>query len=62
KAFKLEKYPFFLFSIAVVTTYALAALYWNLLEKPFLRLNRLFDGAETTQNLSIGEIANPTQT
>jgi peptidoglycan/LPS O-acetylase OafA/YrhL len=62
KAVKLEKYPFFLFSIAVVTTYALAALSWNLLEKPFLRLNRLFDGAKTTQNLSIGEIANPTQT
>jgi peptidoglycan/LPS O-acetylase OafA/YrhL len=50
KALHLEKYPFLAFPITTVATYAMAALSWNLLEKPFLRLKRFFDGTTTSQN------------
>jgi peptidoglycan/LPS O-acetylase OafA/YrhL len=50
KAFHIEKHPILAFSITAVATYALAVLSWNLLEKPFLRLKRFFDGTTTSQN------------
>jgi peptidoglycan/LPS O-acetylase OafA/YrhL len=50
KAVHMEKYPFLAFPITTAVTYALAALSWNLLEKPFLRLKRFFDGTTTSQN------------
>jgi peptidoglycan/LPS O-acetylase OafA/YrhL len=53
RAFHLEKYPFLAFSITAAATYALAALSWNLLEKPFLRLKRFFDGTTPSQNHSL---------
>jgi len=42
KAFHLDQHPFLALPITVITTYAMAALSWNLLEKPFLRLKRFF--------------------
>ena len=50
KAFHLERYPFAAFPIAVVATYAMAMLSWNLLEKPFLRLKRFFDRTINSQS------------
>ena len=41
-AFRLERYPFLVLPILVAAGYAMAALSWNLLEKPFLRLKRFF--------------------
>ena len=43
KAFHLDKHAVLAFSITAAATYALAALSWNLLEKPFLRLKRFFE-------------------
>lgn len=46
KAFHLEQHGFLtLLGIAVIT-YALAALSWNLLEKPFLCMKRLFEAGK----------------
>src|SRR5271154_2210627 len=42
KTFHLDGHEFLALPIAAAATYALAALSWNLLEKPFLRLKRLF--------------------
>ncbi len=39
-----------MFPITVVATYAVAALSWNVLEKPILRLKRFFDDRTTSQN------------
>lgn len=50
KVSHLEKYPFLAFSITIATTYSMAILSWNLLEKPFLRLKRFFDGTTTSQD------------
>jgi len=50
KAFQIDKHPIFAFSITAVATYSLAVLSWNLLEKPFLRLRRFFDGTTISQN------------
>jgi len=61
KVLHLEKHAFLSFSIAGVATYVLAVLSWNVLEKPFLRLKRFFEGAKTTQCLTAGGIANATQ-
>jgi peptidoglycan/LPS O-acetylase OafA/YrhL len=49
KTFHLEKYPLLAFIITASATYALAALSWNFLEKPFLRLKRFFDGPTASQ-------------
>jgi peptidoglycan/LPS O-acetylase OafA/YrhL len=43
KAFYLDKHEFLALPITVAATYAMAALSWNLLEKPFLKLKRFFD-------------------
>jgi peptidoglycan/LPS O-acetylase OafA/YrhL len=42
KSFHLDKYGGLVFPITAVTTYAMAALSWNLLEKPVLSLKRHF--------------------
>jgi peptidoglycan/LPS O-acetylase OafA/YrhL len=44
KAFHLERFPALAFPISAVTTCAMAALSWKVLERPFLRLKRYFDG------------------
>jgi len=43
KSFHLDRFPLFAFSMSIITTYALAVLSWNLIEKPFLRLKRFFE-------------------
>jgi peptidoglycan/LPS O-acetylase OafA/YrhL len=48
KTFHLERHPFLALPITAAATFAMAALSWNLLEKPFLRLKQFFDG-ETTR-------------
>jgi peptidoglycan/LPS O-acetylase OafA/YrhL len=39
----LDRDPYLPLPIIVIVSYALAALSWNLLEKPFLSLKRFFD-------------------
>jgi peptidoglycan/LPS O-acetylase OafA/YrhL len=39
----LDRYPYLPLPIILILSYALAALSWNLLEKPFLSLKRFFD-------------------
>jgi peptidoglycan/LPS O-acetylase OafA/YrhL len=43
QALHLDRYPYLLLPIILAVSYALAALSWNLLEKPFLSLKRFFD-------------------
>ena len=42
KTFQLEEHQFLALPITAAVTYVMAALSWNFLEKPFLRLKRLF--------------------
>jgi peptidoglycan/LPS O-acetylase OafA/YrhL len=42
-AFRLERYPFLALPILVAAGYAMAALSWKLVERPFLRLKRFFE-------------------
>jgi peptidoglycan/LPS O-acetylase OafA/YrhL len=41
--FRLDRYPLLAVLLILLTAYLLAALSWNLLEKPFLRLKRYFE-------------------
>ena len=43
ESFRLDRYPFLALLVIILTAYALAALSWNLFEKPFLRLKRFFE-------------------
>lgn len=43
KTFHLDKHPILALPLTAAATFALAALSWNLLEKPFLRLKRFFE-------------------
>jgi peptidoglycan/LPS O-acetylase OafA/YrhL len=43
KAFHLDKHPLLALPLTAATTYAMAAVSWNLLEKPFLKLKRFFE-------------------
>ena len=43
KTFHLDKHQFLALPITTAVTYAMAALSWSLLEKPFLRLKRSFE-------------------
>ena len=45
KTFHFDGHPLLILPIAIVASYALATLSWNLLEKPFLRLKRFFESA-----------------
>jgi peptidoglycan/LPS O-acetylase OafA/YrhL len=43
KSFHLDKHEFLALPITTAATYAMAALSWNVLEKPFLKLKRFFE-------------------
>jgi len=43
KTFHLDGHPLLVLPLAIVASYALATLSWNLLEKPFLSLKRFFE-------------------
>jgi len=43
KNLHLDQHPLLAFPITAAATYAMAAVSWNLLEKPFLRLKRFFE-------------------
>jgi peptidoglycan/LPS O-acetylase OafA/YrhL len=58
KALNLEKYPLLAFPITTAMTYALAALSWNILERPFLRLKRFFDRTTAPTNRKTEAIVN----
>jgi peptidoglycan/LPS O-acetylase OafA/YrhL len=58
KALHLERFPLLAFSIATIMTYAMAALSWNVLEKPFLKLRRFFGGPVACEDLRPDEIVN----
>jgi peptidoglycan/LPS O-acetylase OafA/YrhL len=51
KAFHSDRHPFLALPITIATTYVLAALSWNLLEKPFLRWKGRFEA----KDLRLGE-------
>lgn len=42
--------PLLVLPLSIVASYALAALSWNLLEKPFLRLKRFFEDTPSSEN------------
>jgi peptidoglycan/LPS O-acetylase OafA/YrhL len=43
KTFHVEKHPLLLLPLTAATTYAAAAISWNLLEKSILNLKRFFE-------------------
>jgi peptidoglycan/LPS O-acetylase OafA/YrhL len=43
QTFHLERYPLLVLPVSLAAAFTLAALSWNLLEKPFLRLKRYFE-------------------
>jgi peptidoglycan/LPS O-acetylase OafA/YrhL len=43
KTFHLDKHQFLALPITAAATYAMAAISWNLLEKPILKLKRFFE-------------------
>ena len=49
KGFHLDKYPLLIFPVTAACTYGLASLSWNFLEKPFLRLKRVFGETELSE-------------
>jgi peptidoglycan/LPS O-acetylase OafA/YrhL len=53
----LERFPLLAFPITLVVTYALAALSWKVLERPFLRLKRSFESPRTPESRTPDEIA-----
>jgi peptidoglycan/LPS O-acetylase OafA/YrhL len=57
KTFHLDRYEFLALPITVATTYALAALSWNLLEKPFLGLKRFFEAGTVHSDEAAGALA-----
>jgi hypothetical protein len=52
KSFHLDQQQFPALPITVAVTYAMAASFWNLLEKPFLRLNRFFEARMVSGTLA----------
>lgn len=56
KAFHLDHHQFLALPITIAATYALAALSWNLLENPFLRLKRFFEVRNVGRDQPTGEL------
>jgi peptidoglycan/LPS O-acetylase OafA/YrhL len=50
QASHLDRYPLLILPVVLLGSYALAALSWNLLEKPFLRLKRFFPSGSPRPN------------
>jgi peptidoglycan/LPS O-acetylase OafA/YrhL len=46
----LDRHPFLLLPVILVLSYALAALSWNALERPFLKLKRFFEAEQVHPN------------
>lgn len=57
KAFHLDQHQYLALPITAAATYLMAAMSWNLLEKPFLRLKRLFDQRSGEPGRPVGELA-----
>jgi peptidoglycan/LPS O-acetylase OafA/YrhL len=57
KMLHLEKYALLAFPATAVATIGMAVLSWNLLERPFLSLKRLFERKATSKTHMIEEIA-----
>src|SRR5580698_3026690 len=56
KTFHLDLHPLLALPITTALTFAMAALSWNLLEKPFLRLKRFFEVREIGHGDPTGEL------
>ena len=56
KTFHLDQHQFLALPITTAATYAMAALSWNLLEKPFLRLKRFFEVRNVSPGQPTGEL------
>jgi peptidoglycan/LPS O-acetylase OafA/YrhL len=56
RTFHLDQHQSLALPITTGATYAMAALSWNLLEKPFLRLKRFFEVTNISQRHSTGEL------
>jgi peptidoglycan/LPS O-acetylase OafA/YrhL len=57
KAFHLEQHQYLALPITAAATYLMAALSWNLLEKPFLRFMRFFDQSDGKPKQRVDELA-----
>jgi len=57
KAFHLDQHQYLALPITAAATYLMAAMSWNLLEKPFLRLKRFFDQRSGEPGKPVGELA-----
>lgn len=56
KTFHLDRHQFLALPITMAATYALAAMSWNLLEKPFLRLKRFFEVGKISHDPAASEL------
>jgi peptidoglycan/LPS O-acetylase OafA/YrhL len=57
KAAGLQQHPLLLLLLLIVGCYAIAALSWNFLEKPFLRLKRFVESGRVPVDLSTRQVA-----
>jgi peptidoglycan/LPS O-acetylase OafA/YrhL len=56
KTFHLHLPPLLALAMTTIATYAMAALSWNLLEKPFLRLKRFFEASDIGPDRASSEL------
>lgn len=56
KSFHLDNHQFLALPLTAAATYAMAALSWNFLEKPFLKLKRFFEARKTQENAVPGRL------
>jgi len=61
KTFHLDKHGFLALPITAAATYVMAALSWNFLEKPFLRLKRFFEARRIYVDQATGELVGATE-